>query len=85
MPRFVEPTDRRNVTWSPFVMLEGRALITGDVGGRPGARRIARMSEDERWWVDPDSPTVESSQRAVVWHSFRAEEDGERAFISSAS
>jgi CRISPR-associated protein Cas5t len=85
MPRFIDPNDRRNVIWSPFVMLENRAPINKDVGGPPRARRITRMSDDERWWVDADSPTIEGTQRAVIWHSFRAEDDGGWAFISPAS
>jgi CRISPR-associated protein Cas5t len=85
MPRFIDPNDRRSVTWSPFVLLEGRAHVSNEVGGPPRARRIARADMDERWWVDPDAPIIDGAQRAVVWHSFRAEEDGGWAFISSAS
>lgn len=85
MPRFIDPHDRRNVTWSPFVILEGRSRIDKTVGALPGARRIARMSDDERWWVDPDSPDDLGDHRAVIWHSFLAEQDGGWAFVSTAS
>jgi len=85
MPRFVDPNDRRNVTWSPFVVLEGRAQVNGDIGASPGARRIERMSADERWWIDPDSPALGDARRAVVWHGFRAEDDGGWAFVAPAS
>jgi CRISPR-associated protein Cas5t len=85
MPRFIDPNNRRNVTWNPFVMLEGRAHVNRTVGVLPGARRITLTSADERWWVDPDSIESQGDQRAVIWHSFRAEDDGGRAFVSPAS
>jgi CRISPR-associated protein Cas5t len=85
MPRFIDPADRRNVVWSPFVVLEGRARVSQEVGAPPGARRIMRVSQDERWWVDPDSPLDGDAHRAVIWHSFRAEDDGGWAFVSPAS
>ena len=85
MPRFIDPQDRRNVVWSPFVMLDGRAHVSKEVGAPPQARRVTRAGEDERWWVDPDTLEVEGDRRAVVWHGFRAEEDGGWAFVSAAS
>jgi len=85
MPRFVDPGNRRNVTWSPFVMLEGRAHVSTEDGVSPGARRITRTSADESWWIDPDSAEIQDVRRAVIWHSFRAEDDGGWAFISPAS
>lgn len=78
MPRFIDPADRRRVLWSPFVVLEDRVRLTDEVGAEPpGPTVLARASADERVWVDPTAPRFRGLPRAVVWHDFLGEGEGE--------
>lgn len=85
MPRFVDPTDRRRVTWSPFLVLEERIRLadtTDEVA--PGRTVLVRTGPEERVWVDPDAPVFRSLKRAVVWHDFVGGEPGGLNFVGAA-
>jgi CRISPR-associated protein Cas5t len=74
MPRYINPDDRREVSWARYVTLEHRIFHP-----RPAETIAPAMlieSADEALWVDPSSLSVRDRQRIIVWHSLRGE-DGE--------
>ena len=85
MPRYIDPSDRRRVIWSPFVMLEGRVRLADRTGTDLASRAfLARSSDEERVWIDPSSPTLfQGLKRAVVWHDFLGRESGGLNFIAA--
>lgn len=70
MPKFIDPSDRRQVVWGDYLVLRGRALLEE---GEPGPTRVS-LSNGEAEWVDPTTTPVDRRRRAVVWHSFTQEE-----------
>jgi CRISPR-associated protein Cas5t len=74
MPQFIDPVDRRRVSWRTFLALEGRAVLPdpGVVVHRGGI--VQRDGDDEVIWVDPASPPMGGRHRIVVWHGFTANE-----------
>ncbi|RKX78627.1 MAG: type I-B CRISPR-associated protein Cas5 [Spirochaetes bacterium] len=67
MPKFIDPEDRRNVEWDRYIIIEHRVPY----------RRIIKYENDGTLWIDPETPEVKGMKRAVIWHSFTAEETGE--------
>lgn len=58
MPRYINPDNRRQVLWSPYLILERKA-------------KVAARSMDERFTVDPNSPTLAGELRRILWwHTF---------------
>lgn len=81
MPRFIDPENRRQVTWSPFVMLEG-PVRTGTIAEAPRRRILTPSRPDERWWIDPTAPTFQSLPRGIIWQRFVGDEPGDITFIN---
>ena len=75
MPRYINPEDRQDVTWSRFVTLEHRLFYPRAGERLPDAITVSSL--DESLLVDPLSETVKDRKRIIVWHSLRGEE-GER-------
>lgn len=73
MPRYINPEDRRQVAWSSYLMLAGRATVEPEADPGP-ARAVTRPGE--RFDVDPASPEVRSLQRILLWHQFVEERAG---------
>ncbi len=49
MPRFIDPNDRRRVTWSPFLVLEERVrLARADESDPSGKQMMQRTTAEER-------------------------------------
>ena len=83
MPRFIDPEDRSQVLWSPFVMLEDRVFL-GAEGSVASSRTVAPADPGERIWVDPTTRVYQGCQRAVVWLDFQGGGTGGLNFVSSA-
>jgi CRISPR-associated protein Cas5t len=84
MPRFIDPRDRRRVTWSPFVMLEDMIWTAdSEQDQSPRTGTLARAEGEERWWVDPTAPPVRGRKRGVVWHGFTNDDPEELVFIAA--
>ena len=71
MPRFIDPADRRRVSWGTFVALEGRAALPPVLLENLETGYIQRVNETEIMEVDPQSRTFAGTQRGVIWHQFR--------------
>lgn len=76
MPRFINPNNRREVTWARFVALQNRIFhpsATEETAAKPN-EIITISPQPESLWVDPHSPIHRDRQRIVVWHSLQGEE-----------
>ncbi len=68
MPRFIDPGDRRNVTWAWYITLDQPVSVG------PGAR--FEPQTDEVFWADPDARSdTDGRERLLAFHSFT---DGSR-------
>ncbi|MGE5550078.1 MAG: CRISPR-associated protein Cas5 [Bacteroidota bacterium] len=69
LPRFIQPENRRAVSWGDYLVVRGRIRIADENGPVTYKRRAG-----EKYWVDPESPEIESgSHRIVAWQSFVGE------------
>jgi len=69
MPKFIDPEDRRKVMWEKYIVLEKRVFLLDKKEERVNI--MLRLNEEEKVWVDPETPEIKSMNRAVVWHSFK--------------
>jgi CRISPR-associated protein Cas5t len=71
MPKFIDPEDRRRVSWERYVVLDRRLWWPGP-GGRPptGARSAVRHEDDGPVWIDPQSQSWGNGHRVVSWQSW---------------
>jgi CRISPR-associated protein Cas5t len=72
MPRFINPDNRRDVTWARYVTLEHRVFHPRAGEQLPDA--ITLNSQNETLWIDPHSEVIKDRQRVIVWHSLRGQE-----------
>jgi len=71
MPKFVNPEDRRRVSWDRYIALERRVWWPAKgVAHPPGARIALRHDGENPVWLDPLSPLWGEGRRIVVWHSW---------------
>ena len=68
MPKFINPEDRRQVTWEKYVILEHRVFF--GIGEEKGVKTMIRYEGDGPIWTDPETPEIKGMKRAVVWHTF---------------
>ena len=72
MPKMIGPPPERRAQFDRYITLQRERLFGGAYAHPPGvapARRMLLKSEEQLWWVDPDSPADREVKRAVVFHS----------------
>ncbi|HHL39238.1 MAG TPA: type I-B CRISPR-associated protein Cas5 [Deltaproteobacteria bacterium] len=69
MPRFINPEDRREVSWERYITLRHRVFY-GAADEGEGANHMIRYEGDGPLWVDPETPSVKDMRRAIAWHTF---------------
>jgi CRISPR-associated protein Cas5t len=74
LPRFVNPENRREVTWARFVALENRVYHPKTDEKSIQSETMTVSSEGEKLLIDPTSAVHRERQRILVWHSLRGEE-----------
>jgi len=72
MPKFIDPNDRRNITWWMYMALDKRVFI---IDTDDKIVNIIKPEENESFWIDPDTEEVKGLHRGIIWHSFSEEEE----------
>jgi CRISPR-associated protein Cas5t len=71
MPKFIDPLDRRRVSWERYIALDSRVWWPGGNREIPvGARKALPQEQDGPVWVDESSEMWGGGHRIVVWHSW---------------
>jgi CRISPR-associated protein Cas5t len=65
MPRYLDYEDGRRPTFAQYLVLQDRVTTTN-------LRRYG-STDRQLWWVDPESESVDGTQRGLVFHSFVGE------------
>lgn len=84
MPEFIDPTDRRRVSWRTFLALEGRAFLAEPGTAETRAGVVQRGRDDEVVWVDPTNSDTRGRHRIVLWHRFISS-DGEAVRVAPSA
>jgi CRISPR-associated protein Cas5t len=72
MPRYIDPNNRRQVLWSPYLLLVRHSFVVPqDVVQQEGGSAFVPVRDGERFDIDPTSPVKRGGMyRILYWHSF---------------